>query len=130
MAHLTDPFEVRVTDYVARGVTPAALTTPMRVQILSALGAGDAASTPITGGNQAGIVPLDPTAAGTNPASNATIRRWDGLPNPTTVAGYRILDSAATPNVPLDNIPRTGGSVSVTDGVFEVPANGLTITSD
>lgn len=128
MAHLTDAMEIRATDYFARGVTPAALTTPINVVLLSALGAGDAAGTPITGGTTP-IKAYGPTAAGTNPASNAAILRYEGLPNPTTVAGFRIQDSAATPVILLDNVPRTGGSVSVTDGIFEVAIGGLTATS-
>ncbi len=127
---MPDVIEVRVTDYLAKGATPAALTAPIRVQLVSALGTGDAASTPITGGT---TPILDYGAGATDPAtgktSNGTLRRWEGLPNPTTVAGFRLLDSSATPVVTLDNIARTGGSVSVTDGIFEVPAGGLTVTS-
>lgn len=126
MAHLPDAIEIRVTDYVARGVTPPAVTTPINVVLLSALGTGDAAGTPVSGT----VMAFGPTAAGTNPASNAALLRWEALPNPTTVAGFRIQDSAATPVVLVDNIPRTGGSVSVTGGIFEVAANGLTVTSD
>ncbi len=125
MANLTDPMEIRSTDYFARAVTPPALTGPMNVVLLSALGTGDAAGTPVTGT----VKGYGPTAAGTNPASNAAILRWEGLPNPTTVAGFRLQDSAATPVITLDNIARTGGSVSVTDGIFEVAAGGLTATS-
>lgn len=125
MANLTDAAEIRQTDYVARGVTPAALTAPINAVLLSALGAGDAAGTPVAGTVKA----YGPTAAGTNPASNAAILRWEGLPNPTVVAGFRIQDSAATPFITLDNIARTGGSVTVTDGIFEVAVGGLTATS-
>lgn len=127
MSNLTDAAEVAVLDYVARGIAPPALTAPMRVQLLSALGTGDAASTPISGA----LLPLGATAAASGPgsASNAATLRFEGLPNPTTVAGYRILDSAGTPVVTLDNIPRTGGAVVVTDGIFEVPLGGLTFTA-
>ncbi len=125
MANLTDAAEIRVTDYVARAVTPPALTGPVNVVLLSALGTGDAAGTPVTGTVKA----YGPTAAGTNPASNAALLRWEGLANPTTVAGFRLQDSAATPFITLDNIARTGGSVSVTGGIFEVPAGGLTAES-
>ncbi|MDP9444518.1 MAG: hypothetical protein M3P83_09320 [Actinomycetota bacterium] len=125
MANMPDLIEVRVTDYLARGVTPPALTGPMNVVLLSALGAGDAAGTPVAGTVKA----YGPTAAGTNPASNGALLRWEGLANPTTVAGFRIQDSAATPTATQDNIPLTGGSKSVTDGIFEVPAGGLTVTS-
>ncbi len=125
MANLPDPIEVRVTDYVARGVTPPAVTTPINVVLLSALGTGDAAGTPVAGTVKA----FGPTAAGTNPASNGALLRWEGLANPTTVAGFRLQDSAATPVILVDNIARTGGSVNVTDGIFEVPAGGLTVTS-
>lgn len=125
MANMPDAMEVRVTDYLARGVTPPALTLPIVVEILSALGTGDAAGTVVAGTAK----DFGPTAAGTNPASNAAILRWEGLANPTTVAGFRVRDSAATPTVTQDNIPRTGGSISVTDGILEVPANGLTVTS-
>ena len=128
MANMPDAIEIRVTDYLARGVTPAALTLPMNVVLLSALGAGDAAGTPITTGTTP-VRAYGPTAAGSNPASNVAIIRYEGLPNPTTVAGYRIQDSAATPVVMLDNIPRTAGSVVVVDGIFEIPAGGLTATS-
>ncbi len=127
---MTDAMEVRVTDYLAKGATPPALTAPIRVQLVSALGTGDAASTPITGGT----TPIKDYGAGatdatTGKTSNGALLRWEGLPNPTDVAGFRLLDSAATPVVTLDNIPRTGGTVRVTDGIFEVPAGGLTVTS-
>ncbi len=125
MANLPDPIEIRVTDYVARAVTPPAFTGPINVVILSALGTGDAAGTPVAGTVKA----YGPTAAGTNPASNASLLRWEGLANPTDVAGFRLQDSAATPVITMDNIPRTGGTVSVTGGIFEVPAGGLTATS-
>lgn len=129
MANLPDAIEIRVTDYVARGVTPAALTTPINVVLLSALGSGDAAGTPITTGTTP-IKAFSPTAAGTNPASNSVVLRWEGLPNPTTVAGFRIQDSTAvTPVILVDNIARTGGSVTVVDGIFEVAVGGLTVTS-
>jgi hypothetical protein len=128
MANLPDVIEGRVTDYVAKGTTPAALTGPIRVQLVSALGSNDAASTPITGGTTVFVnYGAGTTTNGTT--SNGAILRWEGIPNPTTVAGFRLLDSAGTPTVTLDNIARTGGSVSVTDGIFEVPANGLTATS-
>lgn len=131
MANMTDAAEVRVNDYLTRGTTPPALTAPMRVQLLSALGVGDAASTPITGGTEAGVVALGAgaTASGSGQNSNGAVLRWNGLPNPTTVAGFRILDSAATPFVTLDNIARAGGAATVTDGVFEVAAGGLTASS-
>jgi hypothetical protein len=115
---MPDAMETTINAYLTKGTTPPALTTPMRIQLVSALGSGDAASTPITGGSTP-IINLG--ATGSNPTTNAGILRWEGIPNPTTVAGFRVLDSAGTPTVTLDNIPRTGGSVSVTDGIFEVP---------
>ncbi len=125
MSNLTDPMEIRATDYFARAVTPPALAGPINVVILSALGTGDAAGTSVSGTVKA----YGPTAAGTNPASNASLLRWEGLANPTTVAGFRLQDSAATHVITLENIARTGGSVSVTGGIFEVPAGGLTAES-
>ncbi len=125
MANLTNPMEILATDYFARAVTPPALTGPINAVLLSALGTSDAAGTPVTGT----VLAYGPTAAGTNPASNAALIRWEGLANPTDVAGFRLQDSAATPVVTLDNIARTGGTVSVTGGIFEVPAGGLTATS-
>jgi hypothetical protein len=127
MAHMTDAMEVTINAYLTKGTAPPALTAPIRITLLSALGTGDAAGTPITGGT----TPIkDLGATGTNPTSNGTVLRWEGLPNPTTVAGYRVQDSAATPTIILDNVPRTGGSVSVTDGIFEIPAGGFTNTTD
>lgn len=126
MANMPDAMETTINAYLTKGTTPPALTTPMRVQLVSALGAGDAASTPITTGTTP-FIALG--ATGSNPTSNAGILRWEGIPNPTTVAGFRIVDSAGTPTVTLDNIPRTGGSVSVVDGIFEVAIGGLTNTT-
>lgn len=126
MAHMPDAMEVTINAYLTKGTTPSALIAPMRIQLVSALGAGDAASTPITGGTTP-IINLGGT--GTNPVTNAAILRWEGLPNPTTVAGYRVLDSAGTPTVTLDNVPRTGGQVVVTDGIFEIPASGFSNTT-
>lgn len=126
MANMTNIFEQRVVDYLVRGTTPAALTAPMRVQIVSALGADDAPSTPVADA----IQPLGATAtaspAGTS--SNAALIRFEGLPNPTVIAGFRIMDSAATPNVTVDNIGRTGGPITVTEGVYEIAAGELNIT--
>lgn len=132
MANLTDVMETRLLDYVTRGTTPPALTGPMRIQLLSALGAGDAAGTPVAGA----IVALNATAPsepnGTN--SNSATLRWEGLANPTTVAGYRIIDSSATPVVTVDNIPRvndagTNETITVTSGIYEVPAGGIAFTA-
>lgn len=127
VANLPDAMENRVTAYVAAGTTPAALTTPMRVRLLSALGASDAAGTAVTTGTTPWVNFGATVTADT--ATNAAILRWEGLPNPTTVAGFQVGDSAATPVITLDNIARTGGSVSVTGGIFEVAAGGLTVTS-
>lgn len=127
MANLTDTLENRVAAYVAVGTTPAALTTPIRVVLLSALGTGDAPGTPVT----VATVPkpaYGATVTG-DTGSNSAILRWEGLANPTTVAGFRLEDSAATPVIVADNIARTGGSVSVTGGIFEVAAGQLTITA-
>lgn len=126
MANMPDAMETTINAYLTKGTTPPALTTPMRVQLLSALGSNDAAGTPVTTGTTP-IINLG--ATGTNPTSNASVLRWEGLPNPTTVAGYRILDSAGTPTVTLDNIARTGGPATVTDGIFEIAAGGLTNTT-
>ncbi len=126
MAHLPDPMENSLAAYLTAGTAMPALTAPIRVQLVSALGTGDAASTPITGGTTP-LKSLSPT--GTNPVSNSVILRYEGLPNPTSVAGFRLMDSAATPVLVMDNIPRTGGSVSVTEGIFEIPVGGLTVTT-
>ena len=48
MANMPDAIETTINAYLMKGTTPPALTTPMRVQLVSALGSGDAASTPIT----------------------------------------------------------------------------------
>ena len=132
MANLPNAIEDAVTNYVAKGTTPAALTTPIRVRLLSALGSADAAGTPVT----TGTTPWINYGAGANSqvsegaqTANGAILRWEGLPNPTTVAGFQLGDSAGAPVITVDNIARTGGSVSVTEGVFEVPAGGLTVRS-
>ncbi len=127
MANLTDVLENRVAAYVAAGTAPAALTAPIKVVLLSALGAGDAAGTPITVATTPKLN-FGATVTG-DTGSNGAVLRWEGLANPTTVAGFRLEDSAATPTITADNIPRTGGSVSVTGGIFEVAASGLTITA-
>ncbi len=123
MANLPDPIETSLANYLARGDAMPALTAPMRVQLVSALGTGDAASTPVSGA----ILNIGANTTTTDTATNPAIIRFENLPNPTTVAGFRVIDSAATPVLVLDNIPRTGGSVSVTSGIFEIPAGGLTI---
>ncbi len=124
MANTTDVLENRFITYLTVGTTPAALTAPMRIRLLSALGAGDAPGTVVT----VATVPapnLGATVTGDTSTTGAVLR-WEGLANPTTVAGYQILDSAATPVITMDNIPRTGGSVSVTGGIFEIAAGALT----
>jgi hypothetical protein len=126
MANLTDAQERNVVDYVARAVTPPALTGPINVVLLSALGTGDAAGTAVGGTIKAyGAGAAATDANGKTTSANGALLRWEGLANPTTVAGFRLQDSAATPVLTLDNIARTGGSVSVTDGIFEVAAGGL-----
>lgn len=55
-------------------VTPPALTAPIRVQMLSALGAGDAASTPITTGTTP-LINLGATAPVNGANSNAAASR-------------------------------------------------------
>jgi len=126
MSNMPDAMEVTINAYLTKGTTPPALTGPINVVLLSALGtSGGGASTDTAGTPIAGTA-IAFGATGTNPTSNAAILRWTGLANPTTVAGYRIQDSAGTPTILLDNIPRTGGSVTVTDGIFEIAAGGLT----
>jgi hypothetical protein len=126
MAHLTDAMERAVVDYVARGVAPPALTGPINVVILSALGTADAPGTAVGGTIKAyGATAASTDANGVTTGANGALLRWEGLANPTTVAGFREQDSTATPIITMDNIARTGGSVSVTDGIFEVPAGGL-----
>jgi hypothetical protein len=120
---MPDAMEVTINAYLTKGTTPPALTSPIRVRLLSALGAGDAAGTPVTTGTTPWI---NLGATGTNPTSNAAVLRYEGLPNPTTVAGMQIGDSAGTPTITLDNIARTGGSVTVTDGILEIAIGGLT----
>lgn len=127
MANLPDAIENALVDYLTKGTAMPAVTAPVRIQLVSALGAGDAASTPITTGTTP-IINLGAGATANGANSNGATLRWEGLPNPTTVAGYRVIDSAATPLVLLDNVPRTGGSVSVTGGIFEVAAAGFTTT--
>jgi hypothetical protein len=126
MANLTDAQERIAVDYWARFVAPPALTAPANVVLLSALGTGDAAGTEVGGTVKAyGATAAATDANGVTTSSNGALLRWEGLPNPTTVAGFRIQDSAATPVIVLDNIARTSGSVSVTDGIFEVPLGDL-----
>ncbi len=126
MAHLTDAQERVVVDYVARAVTPPALTGPINVVILSALGTADAPGTVVTGTIKAyGATAPATDANGKTTSANGALLRWEGLANPTTVAGFREQDSSATPVITLDNIARTGGSVSVTEGIFEIAAGGL-----
>jgi hypothetical protein len=132
MANLPNTIEDRVTDYVTKGTTPAALTAPIRVRLLSALGASDAAGTPVTTGTTPWInygATANAQVSDGSQTSNTAVLRWEGLPNPTTVAGFQLGDSAGTPVITVDNIARTGGSVTVTDGIFEVPVNGLTVRS-
>lgn len=127
MANLTNEQESVVLNRQCGGTAPPALTGPMRVQLLSALGTGDAAGTPIAGA----IQPFGATTStGGSAVSNSALIRYTGLANPTTVAGFRIIDSAATPVVTLDNLPRTGGAVTVTDGIIEIAANALSVTAD
>lgn len=128
MSNLTDVYEDAVINYVTKGTQPPALVAPMRVRLLSALGAGDAAGTPVTVATTP-AVPLGAGAAANGATSNTAILRWEGLANPTTVAGFQVIDSAGTPAVVLDNIPRTGGNLVVTSGIFEVPAAGLVNTA-
>lgn len=132
MANLPDLMESRLLDYTTRGITPAPLVGPMRLQLLGALGVNDEPGTPIANA----ILPLGATVptspGGTN--SNAAIIRYEGLPNPTTVAGYRVIDSSAEPVVTIDNIARTNDSgvpeiVVVTSGIYEVPAGGIAFTA-
>ena len=133
MTNQPDAMETRHLDYIARGVTPTALTGPMRVRLLSALGSNDAAGTPVTTGTTPwinyGANTTYTQVANATQTSNTGVLRYEGLPNPTTVAGMQIGDSAATPFITLDNIARTGGAATVVDGIFEIPAGGLTAAS-
>ena len=126
MANLPDLQERNLVDYTGRAVTSPALTGPINVVILSALGSGDAAGTPVAGTVKAyGQTAAATDGTGKTTGANGAVLRWEGLANPTTVAGFRLQDSAATPTITLDNIARTGGSISVTDGIFEIPTGGL-----
>lgn len=133
MANLTDALELRVLDYVARAITPPALTGPMRVQLLSALGTDDVGGVPIPG-TEIFFGATAPTSPGGRSANENTLR-WTGLPEPVTVAGYRILDSTLiTPIVTIDNIPRLNSLgepqvIVVAAGIYEVPAGGLVLTA-
>lgn len=134
MSNLTDLMEVRLLDYVTRGNTPAALTAPIRIQLLSALGSGDTPGTPVTAAGATQTLGATAPSSGPGTNSNAAILRFDGLPNPTTVAGYRIIDSSATPVVTVDNIARINDAaapevITVTSGIYEVPAGGIAFTA-
>ncbi|MDQ3343830.1 MAG: hypothetical protein M3524_09705 [Actinomycetota bacterium] len=128
---MPDAIEARVRAYLTSGTTPAALTSPINIVLLSALGAGDAPGTPIT----TGTTPIKAFGAtgSADVGSNGAVIRYEGLPNPTVVAGFRLQDSAASPTIVVDNIPRQVGgvntSVTVTDGILEIPANGVSVTA-
>lgn len=132
MANLTNEMEERILNYVTRGLQPGLLVTPMRIQLLTTLGAGDDPGVPIANA----IIELEvtPPTSPQGETRNAKTLRWEGLVEPSIVAGYRVMDSGAVFTVTVDNIPRTNAvgeptPVIVTSGIYEVPAGGLIFTA-
>lgn len=121
MSNLTDGAETRVLQWLL-GQATTAPTLPLRVRLMTANGSDGAAGTEVTGGTYA-PVSLSAAAVAAGVSSNDAILRWEGIPNPTTVVGLEVWDSAGTP------FRWWHGALSVsktiTDGVFEIAIGDL-----
>jgi hypothetical protein len=124
VANLTDGAETRGLQWLlGQETTPPEL--PLTVHLMTANGSDSAAGTEVTGGTYA-PVELDAAAVADGASSNDTVLRWEGIPNPTTVAGIEIWDSADTPFRWWHGA--LAAQKTVTDGVLEIPIGDLALT--
>ncbi|GAA1026830.1 hypothetical protein GCM10009557_05920 [Virgisporangium ochraceum] len=122
MTSLTDAAETRTLAWLL-GQATTAPTLPLMVRAMTANGSDSAAGTEIAGGTYA-PVELDAANVASGASSNEAIVRFEGIPNPTSVAGIEIWDSAGTP-FRWWHGAFTGGAKNVTDGVLEIAVGDL-----
>lgn len=124
MSSLTDTAETRTLAWLL-GQSTTAPTLPLKVRLMTANGSDSSAGTEVAGGTYAPVT-LSASTATSGASANDTILRWEGIPNPTTVVGVEIWDSAGTP------VRWWHGALSasrtVTDGVLEIPVGDLDLT--
>lgn len=123
MANLTDGAESRALRFLLGQSGATAPTLPLKVRITSTAPTDSAAGTAIPGVADA---TLSTAAEAGGASSNDTILRWEGIPNPTTVAGVEIWDSAGTPFRWWHGT--LAAQKTVTDGVLEIPVGDLDLT--
>jgi len=95
MASLTDPLENEIVNAIHGHATFTAVTTPMKLRLVSAVGSDATAGTAVTGGSYAPQT-YTPVAASGGATSNSNLIRFDGMPA-GTVAGCELWDSSGTP---------------------------------
>jgi hypothetical protein len=120
---LTDAAEARVTAFLTGTSGATAPTLPLKLRLMSANGSDSTPGTQVVGGTYA-AQEVDFSAGG-----NDAIVRFEGLANPTTVAGGELWDSNGTP-FRWQWAALAGGSVSVTDGVLEFPIAAIAVAVD
>lgn len=124
----TNNAEGRILNWLTGNATTAP-TLPLRCRLMTANGSDSAAGTEVAGGTYAAqdfaadAVSGDGEATG---AVNNDVIRFEGLPNPTTVVGFELWDSAGTPF--RWHWAALTAPVTVTDGVFEFAAGACRIT--
>lgn len=126
--NLTDNIETQIIDAIHGTATFPAVTTPMKLRLMTANGTDAAAGTQVTGGTYA-PQNITMTAAAAGACSNSTLIRFDGLPA-ATITGVEVWDSNATPRR-IWYAPLTGGGVAVTAGQpLEFAIGQLTFSLD
>jgi hypothetical protein len=125
---LTNAAESRVANWLT-GNSTTAPTLPLKVRLMTVNGSDSAAGTELTGGTYAPQTVTYGASAGGAAGANDAIVRFEGIANPSVIAGFEIWDSAGTP-FRWHWAALTGGDKTVTDGVLEFAVGALTIPVD
>jgi hypothetical protein len=124
MSDLTDVAETRTLAWLLGQATTAPVL-PLRVRLMTANGGEATPGTEVAGGTYTPQT-LSAAAVAGGASSNDAVLRWEGIPNPTTVNGVEIWDSAGSPVRwwhKAFTTPKT-----VVDGVLEFPVGDLDLT--
>lgn len=121
MSNLTDGAETRTLQWLL-GQATTAPTMPLMVRAMTANGSDSAAGTEVAGGTYT-PEQLDAAAVANGASSNQAIVRFEGIPNPTTVRGIEIWDSAGTPFRWWHGA--LAAEKTVTDGILEIAVGDL-----
>lgn len=125
--NLPDTVENAVLDALVGTATFTAVTTPMKVRLMTANGSDSAAGTEVTGGT---YIPQTVTFAAASAGSCATSGALNFTLMPAcTVVGVEIWDSTGTPRRMWYGALTASKTVGAGD-TFQIPSGQLTLSLD